>query len=179
MSVLSSERFCCPRSSALTWPAHHYLLHLLQPAFARPGPRTRIVFVSSGAVQMVKDVSDSAYGPDMLADSGTGQMPMYGATKFAHLLGAHWWRRQLMLGADGRYRAEKEREATVIAVSPGLIKDTGLGRHMKKGDMSFADAKTPTQGATSVLAAFERSDFPEDPDSIFLTVSLMVMPGLR
>lgn len=52
------------------------------------------------------------------ADSGADAFPAYGATKFIQLLGAHWWRRQL--GSS----------ATVFAVSPGLVKDTGLGRHL-------------------------------------------------
>lgn len=52
------------------------------------------------------------------ADSGADAFPVYGATKFIQLLGAHWWRRQL--GSS----------ATVLAVSPGMVGGTGLGRHL-------------------------------------------------
>ena len=110
-------------------------------------------------------------------------MNVYSASKFVQLLNAHWWRRQLTGQCD------------VVAVSPGLIPGTGLGRYSgMKLTMDMADAKPVTTGAfvllvtsqvqrgkarvgkltvmigaQSILAAFTRSDFPSDPDRIFLT----------
>lgn len=107
-------------------------------------------------------------------------MAIYPESKFTQLLGAHWWRRQLQGQCD------------VVAVSPGLIPETGLGRH---GNLSMAmpDAKTVPEGecwlspsscltalacadlydayvgAQSILRAFTRDDFPADPEQIFLT----------
>lgn len=79
-------------------------------------------------------------------------------TKFTQLLGAHWWRRQLQ-GTNH-----------VVAVSPGLIPGTGIGRD---GGWSLStdmkDAKTVPEGAQNMLRAFTRSDFPDDADRIFLT----------
>lgn len=92
------------------------------------------------------------------ADSGADVRPVYAGSKFIQLLGAHWWRRQLRGQCD------------VVAVSPGLIPNTGLGRH---GGMTIPanlpDAKTIPEGAASILEALARNDFPEDPDRIFLT----------
>ncbi|KAJ8126787.1 hypothetical protein O1611_g6851 [Lasiodiplodia mahajangana] len=94
---------------------------------------------------------------EVLSARDAGKM-IYPATKFIQLLGAHWWRRQLQ-GA-----------CKVVAVSPGLIPNTGLTRG---SDISIADnlpdAKSVPEGAQSVLRAFTRGDLPEDPEQIFLT----------
>ncbi|KAJ4269506.1 hypothetical protein NW762_001167 [Fusarium torreyae] len=132
--------------------SQHYLVHLLREKLVES--KSRIVFVSSGAVRNVPD--PSKLDNDVKAESGVDGNPTYCNTKFTQLLGAHWWRRQLAGTND------------VVAVSPGLIAGTGLGRNMKiKPDMP--DAKTIPEGAQSVLRALERSDFPEDRDRIFLT----------
>ena len=61
-------------------------------------------------------------------------MAVYASSKFAQLLGAHWWRRQL--GKD----------ATVVAVSPGMIGSTNLGRNNGISIGDSPDAKTPAEG---------------------------------
>lgn len=72
---------------------------------------------------------------DLLAGAkGTGKTT-YGQTKFTALLGAHWWRRQLGNSCD------------VVAVSPGLIPDTGIGRGSgMKLSTDVPDAKSVPQG---------------------------------
>ncbi|KAJ7752182.1 hypothetical protein DFH07DRAFT_745154, partial [Mycena maculata] len=77
-------------------------------------------------------------------------------SKLVGLLGAHWWRRQLT------------GQCTVVAVSPGLIPDTGLGRGMP-GLTVPPELLKDVRRAASILAAFTRTDFPEVPDRIFLT----------
>ncbi|KAJ8121032.1 hypothetical protein ONZ43_g2420 [Nemania bipapillata] len=156
--------------------SQHYLLHLLRPSLERS--KTRIVVVSSGAVRMVKD--PSTLEDEMLVIKDTGKS-VYAATKFIQLLGAHWWRRQLQGACE------------VVAVSPGLIPNTGLARG---SDMvipaGLPDAKSVPEGESltirtpptlvvsgqrayqgtggqSVLRAFTRDDLPEDPEQIFLT----------
>jgi len=51
-----------------------------------------------------------------------------------------------------------------------MIPGTGLARD-SPGTFSMTDpsAKSVPEGARSILAAFTRSDFPADPDQIFLT----------
>ncbi|KAI0467799.1 hypothetical protein F4859DRAFT_492696 [Xylaria cf. heliscus] len=133
--------------------SQHYLLHLLRPKLEQS--KTRIVVVSSGAVRMVKD--PSTLENEMLASQKT-DIGVYAATKFVQLLGAHWWRRQL------------QGTCQVVAVSPGLIPNTGLtrGSDIKIPD-NVPDAKSVPEGAQSVLRAFTRDDIPEDPEQIFLT----------
>lgn len=134
--------------------SQHYLVHLLREKLV--ASKSRIVVVSSGAVRSVPDVS--ALDKDVLGGSGTSGRVIYAETKFIQLLGAHWWRRQLAGQCD------------VVAVSPGLIPSTGIDRNK---DLTLPtnspDAKTIPEGAQSILAAFTRSDFPEDPQRIFLT----------
>jgi len=141
--------------------SQHYLVHLLRDKLVASS--SRIVFVSSGAIRMVKD--PKTLDTDLRAGSGANGMTVYPATKLVALFGAHWWRRQLA------------GQCAVVAVSPGLIPDTGLARG---ADAAFPktlppelmkDAKSVPEGAASVLAAFTsaESDFPEDPDRIFLT----------
>ncbi|KAI1123533.1 hypothetical protein F5Y10DRAFT_251727 [Nemania abortiva] len=133
--------------------SQHYLLHLLRPKLEQS--KTRIVVVSSGAVRMVKD--PSMLEDEVLSAKDFGKM-IYPATKFIQLLNAHWWRHQLQGVCE------------VVAVSPGLIPNTGLSRG---ADMPIAanlpDAKSVPEGAQSVLRAFTRDDLPEDQEQIFLT----------
>jgi len=94
----------------------------------------------------------------MKAGSGITGFNLYGQTKFIQLLGAHWWRRQLA------------GQCVVVAVSPGLIPGTGLSRGMNINfPANMPDAKPIPEGAASILRAFTRDDFPEDPEQIFLT----------
>ncbi|KAJ2996296.1 hypothetical protein NUW58_g1021 [Xylaria curta] len=132
--------------------SQHYLLHLLRPKLEQS--KTRVVVVSSGAVRGVKD--PSTLEDEMLVAKDTGR-GVYSATKFIQLLSTHWWRRQLP-------------GCVVVAVSPGLIPDTGLtrGSDIKIPD-NLPDAKSVPEGAQSVLRAFTRDDLPEDPEQIFLT----------
>ncbi|RYC59424.1 hypothetical protein CHU98_g6794 [Xylaria longipes] len=133
--------------------SQHYLLHLLRPKLEQS--KTRVVVVSSGAVQMVKD--PNTLENEMLAAQKT-DVSVYPATKFIQLLSAHWWRRQL------------QGTCQVVAVSPGLIPHTGLtrGSDIKIPD-NIPDAKSIPEGAQSILRAFTRDDIPEDPEQIFLT----------
>ncbi|KAK0740160.1 hypothetical protein B0T18DRAFT_330965 [Schizothecium vesticola] len=134
--------------------AQHYLVHLLRDKLVES--KSRVVFVSSGAVRQVEDPSVLDY--DVKAGSGVPGIKLYGETKFIQLLGALWWRRQLA------------GQCAVLAVSPGLIPGTGLGRGMQM-DMpaNLPDAKPVAEGAASILRAFSREDLPEDPEQIFLT----------
>lgn len=115
---------------------------------------------------------------DAKAGSGVPGIKLYGETKFIQLLGALWWRRQLA------------GQCAVLAVSPGLIPGTGLGRGMQMDlPANLPDAKPVAEGmldahlmrdggehdtnisigASSILRAFSRDDLPEDPEQIFLT----------
>ncbi|KAL2187159.1 NAD(P)-binding protein [Thermothelomyces heterothallicus CBS 203.75] len=136
--------------------SQHYLVHLLREKLVESN--SRVVFVSSGAIRQVSDTE--SLEADVKAGSGANPFTTYSQTKFIQLLGAHWWRRQL------------KGQATVVAVSPGLIPGTGLGRGSGTFDipkMLMADAKPIPVGAQSILRAFTRDDFPEDPQQIFLT----------
>ena len=95
---------------------------------------------------------------DLKGGSGTPGTTIYSESKFVQLLGAQWWRRQL-LGS-----------CPVVAVSPGLIPNTGITRGSKlKLTMDMPDAKTVDVGAASLLSAFYRDDLPDDPERMFLT----------
>lgn len=72
---------------------------------------------------------------DLATNSGADARVIYSGSKFTQLLGAHYWRRQL--GSS----------ASVVAVSPGLIPNTGIARHGNfKLSMDMPDAKTVEQG---------------------------------
>ncbi|KAF7376904.1 NAD(P)-binding protein [Mycena sanguinolenta] len=136
--------------------SQHYLVHLLREKLVTSS--ARIVFVSSGAIGGVKD--PSTLETTLKDGSGANGMVVYPASKLVGLLGAHWWRRQLT------------GQCTVVAVSPGLIPETGLGRGMPSLTIPpefLKDVRSVPEGAASILAAFSRTDFPEDPDRIFLT----------
>ncbi|KAK3381867.1 hypothetical protein B0H63DRAFT_476757 [Podospora didyma] len=134
--------------------SQHYLVHLLREKLV--ASKARIVFVSSGAVTRVAD--PSILESELKANTGTVGHANYSNSKFVQLLGAHWWRRQL------------KGQVTVVAVSPGLIPNTGIGRGSGMTlTMDMPDAKTVAQGAASILRAFTRDDFPADPEQIFLT----------
>ncbi|KAF5014006.1 hypothetical protein FDECE_36 [Fusarium decemcellulare] len=146
------SRWC--ESYVVNHLSQHYLVHLLREKLVES--RSRIVFVSSGAVRNVPD--PSTLDTNLKAASGASGTTIYCETKLTALLGAHWWRRQLKGSND------------VVAVSPGLIPATGIGRGSgMKITTDMPDAKSVPEGARSILRAFERSDFPEDPDRIFLT----------
>ncbi|KAK3995327.1 WW domain-containing oxidoreductase [Cladorrhinum sp. PSN332] len=135
--------------------SQHYLIHLLREKLVASS--SRIVVVSSGAVQRVQD--PGTLGQDLLHGSGVAGHDTYSQTKFVQLLGAHWWRRQL-----------SNTGCKVVAVSPGLVPNTGIGKGSGMNlTMDMPDAKTVSQGAQSILAAFTRDDLPEDPEQIFLT----------
>lgn len=135
--------------------AQHYLLHLLNDKLVES--RSRIIFVSSGAVRNVKDTSKTEYVSlfRLIADqisgtlentvrdgSGAEYFAIYAATKFQQLLGAHWWRQKLA------------GTCTVVAVSPGLVPGTGLGRHTDmKLDPSMPDAISIPQSKPRVYIA--------------------------
>ncbi|KAK4199303.1 hypothetical protein QBC40DRAFT_84978 [Triangularia verruculosa] len=134
--------------------SQHYLVHLLEKKLIDSA--TRIIFVSSGAIRRVTD--PSTLEKDLEVGSGVEPNDTYAQTKFLNLLSAQWWRRRL----EGKCR--------VVAVSPGLIPNTGIGRGsgMKLG-MDMPDAKSVEHGAKSILAAFTRDDFPSDREQMFLT----------
>jgi hypothetical protein len=75
----------------------------------------------------------------MLAEAKSDAGPLYGSTKFTQLLGALWWRRQL------------QGYAAVVAVSPGVVPDTGLIRHWdpeQRPTLDPKDAKSVSEGRT-------------------------------
>lgn len=138
--------------------------------------KSRVVFVSSGAVRNVSDTS--VIEEKMKAGSGADVRTLYATTKFTQLLAAHWWRRQLAGKCD------------VVAVSPGLIPGTNLAKGLGLISPNMSDAKPVPEGecnrfpavcrdgdwtdssmtgAQSIIQALKRSDFPEDPEQIFLT----------
>ena len=71
------------------------------------------------------------------AHGNKGPREVYPASKFVQLLGALYWKRQLA-----------ETSCSLVAVSPGLIPDTGLGRNHPEAklSMSMPDAKTVEVG---------------------------------
>ncbi|KAG5994400.1 hypothetical protein E4U52_001206 [Claviceps spartinae] len=133
--------------------SQHYLIHLLREKLFVF--QARIVMVSSGGVRNVEDIA--AIEQQITAGSGTEGFPVYASTKFLQLLSAHWWRREL------------EDQCRVIAVSPGMVPHTGLGRgtgYQVPANLSFSE--TRHQGGSRIVGALFRSDFPDDPERIFL-----------
>ncbi|TGJ86039.1 hypothetical protein E0Z10_g2697 [Xylaria hypoxylon] len=145
-----------PGPNGSKW-SQHYLMHLLEEKLRQS--HSRIVVVSSGIIRNIRDQKPETLDIDLKAESGAGAFVVYSASKFAQLLSAQWWRRRL------------GNSARVVAVSPGLVPRTGLGRHLniKVDPNSLPDAKPVEEGAKSLLQAFTRDDFPSDPEQIFLT----------
>ncbi|KAF7537499.1 hypothetical protein G7054_g3683 [Neopestalotiopsis clavispora] len=136
--------------------SQHYLVHLLREKLTTS--QSRVVVVSSGAIRNLRDNDPKTLDVDLVAKSGAAAPVTYAASKFVQLLSAHYWRRQL--GSS----------ATVVAVSPGLIPGTGIGRNSDvKIPSNVPDAKSVQEGAQSLLNAFDRDDLPSDQNQIFLT----------
>lgn len=97
--------------------------------------KSRVVFVSSGAVRMVSEEMIPQIEQDCKGGSGADGKKIYPETKFIALLGAQWWRRELLGKCD------------VVAVSPGLIPATGISRgHNLQLNHNSPDAKSPAEG---------------------------------
>ncbi|KAL7624412.1 hypothetical protein AAE478_005976 [Parahypoxylon ruwenzoriense] len=147
--------------------SQHYLIHLLREKLE--ASRTRIVFTGSGVLRRVTD-------PDKLKDdvlrtlktettfsknaktidfhTGTNA---YRSSKFIQLLSAHWWRRRL------------QDKCEVLAVSPGLVPDTGLHReNPSRFTMIHQNPNSIPQGARNIFRAFTEDCPPDDPHKIFL-----------
>ncbi|BCS19576.1 uncharacterized protein APUU_20008A [Aspergillus puulaauensis] len=134
--------------------SQHYLVHQLRETLA--ACKSRIVVVSSGAIRSVRNQDPRTLDVDLKANSGADRGVVYSASKFAQLLGAHYWRRELP-------------GCTVLAVSPGLIPGTKLAGKDMGLTMDMPDAKTVPEGAQNLLRAWTISDFPADPEQIMLT----------
>lgn len=132
--------------------AQHYLVHLLRETLT--ACQSRIVVVSSGAIRNIRNQDPATLDVDLKAKSGAGYGVVYSASKFAQLVGAHYWRQALP-------------QCSVVAVSPGLIPNTKLAQSLNLS-MDMPDAKTIPEGAENLLRAFS-ADLPSDHEQIFLT----------
>ncbi|TPX11740.1 uncharacterized protein E0L32_007477 [Thyridium curvatum] len=119
--------------------SQHYLLHLLQDHLVKS--QSRIVVVSSGAIHLVPD-DLTTLSTTLKAGADTNMQQIYCTTKFIQLLSAHWWRRQLSGSCE------------VVAVSPGLVPDTGLmakHKHQLPDFSKVPDAISVPKGKLCVL----------------------------
>lgn len=92
--------------------------------------------MSSG---VIRNADPAMLDHDLLAGSGASSFTLYAETKFAQLLGAHWWRRELATSCK------------VVAVSPGLIPGTGLGKGSgTEIPKDLPDAKSVFEGELSI-----------------------------
>lgn len=114
---------------------------LLWGGTARDGYRFVLLLVSCASSRagppgpLLMRVYLASLERDLRAGSGVDSQMLYSQTKFVQLLGAHWWRRQLA------------GKCAVVAVSPGLIPGTGLGRGSgMKLSMDMPDAKPVPEG---------------------------------
>jgi len=138
--------------------SQHYLIHLLHDKLAS-SESSRVVVVSSGAIQMQKETD--SLEETLKAGSGADLTKIYPASKFVQLLGTLYWRRHFQQAKSG---------VQVIATSPGLIPGTGLARNADfKLSMDMPGAKAVSDGAKSLIGAIEIQNIPEEEEKIFLT----------
>ncbi|KAF7299780.1 hypothetical protein HMN09_00984000 [Mycena chlorophos] len=138
--------------------SQHYLIHLLREKLV--ASKTRIVIVSSGFIRTVNDATSSVLESQLKGVPGPTYLENpYAQSKFVQLLNAHYWRRTL--ASTG---------CVVVAVTPGIVPTTGLTRRANFSVPHDAPgARSLDAGAATLLDAFVRNDFPEDPNRIFLS----------
>nr|GAT56922.1 predicted protein [Mycena chlorophos] len=138
--------------------APHYLIHLLREKLV--ASKTRIVIVSSGIIRTFSDARSSVIESQLKGVPGpTFTENPYPQSKFVQLLNAHYWRRTLSPSG-----------CVVVAVSPGLVPGTGLTRRANLVvPLDSPGARSLALGAGSLLDALVRTDFPDDPNRIFLS----------
>ncbi|KAF7299774.1 hypothetical protein HMN09_00983300 [Mycena chlorophos] len=138
--------------------SQHYLIHLLREKLV--ASKTRIVIVSSGIIRTFSEASSSVLESQLKGVAGPNYVENpYPQSKFVQLLNAHYWRRTLSPSG-----------CVVVAVSPGLVPGTGLTRRANLVvPLDSPGARSLAVGAASLLDALVRTDFPEDPNRIFLS----------